>query len=83
MEQLGTAAQSLSPSQLAFAQQMAAHPGLRSHTGAIFFYHEDQHEAMRWLVDDNGHVLDWTHFRETYHPRNSASFPNDPPSPPG
>jgi hypothetical protein len=62
MEQLRTAPRSLSQSQLAFAGRTGAQPGLRSQSGAVFFYREDEDRARRWLVDREGHVLDFMQF---------------------
>jgi hypothetical protein len=62
MGQIGTASRSLSPLQLAFAQRTDAHPGLTSRGGAVFFYREDDAGAKRWLVDREGHLLDFVQF---------------------
>jgi len=41
---------------------MGAQAGVRADSGAVFFYREDKARATRWLVDHEGHVLDFVQF---------------------
>jgi hypothetical protein len=58
----------LSPAQLRFAESKSARPGthgLADDGRSVFLYHEDEVGLERWLVDRQGHVLDFASFRRS------------------
>jgi hypothetical protein len=59
----GTDSLRLSPGQQEFAERMDCGQVMRGTDQAVCFYRVVAHETIRWIVDVNGSVLDWSIFR--------------------
>lgn len=57
------AAKNLSRRQLEFAERVHCSTAIAGVNQAACLYRELQHETIRWIVDPDGCVLDWTVFR--------------------
>jgi hypothetical protein len=58
----GTDRLGLSHRQKEFAERMDCRTGMRCVDESVCFYRVVAHETIRWIVDINGGVLDWSVF---------------------
>jgi hypothetical protein len=59
----GTDRLGLSHRQKEFAERMDCRMAMRCVDESVCFYRVVAHETIRWIVDTNGSVLDWSVFR--------------------
>lgn len=61
----GTDIQALSRGQREFADRMDCGTVMRCVDHSVCFYRVIAHETIRWIVDDDGSVLDWAVFHNS------------------
>lgn len=61
----GAHALGLSQGQREFAERMECRMAMRCVDQAVCFYRVIAHETIRWIVDIDGAVLDWTVFHSS------------------